>query len=112
MNEYVNDVDYDELEGLFENTLWRKKCDYEGSVFFVEPEEVYDDQENLIYSKDMHGFEEWFDFDERNNCIYYQNSAGGEEWFEYDTENKLIHYRNSFGCEEWSVEIDTLIFGE
>ena len=68
---------------------------------FPLPLREYDQNNNLIHSKDSNGVEEWQDFDQNNNLIHYKNSNGYEYWKEYDLNNNLIHSKDSNGVEEW-----------
>ena len=61
----------------------------------------YDENKNLIYSKDINGYEIWQEFDENNNLIHYKNSTDYEYWKEYDENNNLIHFKNYTGYEFW-----------
>ena len=43
-------------------------------------EYLYDDNDNLIYSKNSNGLESCYEYDANNNLIHYKDSAGYESW--------------------------------
>ena len=59
----------------------------------------YDENNNIIHSKDSDGFEYWNEYDKNNNLIHHKNSDGYEYWYEYDENNNEIHYKDSDGFE-------------
>ena len=61
----------------------------------------YDKNNNLIYFKNIFGFERWYKYDENNNKIHYKNSNNEEYWIEYDKNNRRIHYRDTSNIEKW-----------
>ena len=68
---------------------------------FVECWKEYDSNGNLIHSKYSYSCEEWSEYDSNGNLIHYKNSDGKEEWNEYDSNGNLIHFKNSNGKERW-----------
>ena len=61
---------------------------------------TYDQNNNLIHSKDSDNFEYWQTFDQNNNLIHYKSSIGREYWKTYDQNNTLIYHIDSNGYEE------------
>ena len=61
----------------------------------------YDNNGNLIHSKDIYSKEEWNEYDNNGNLIHSKYSNGREVWYEYDSNGNEIHYKNSDGKEEW-----------
>ncbi len=95
---------------------------FEGYKTMSEEIKRYDDRGNLIYYKNLAGYESWREYDENDNLIYYKglndfeewaiynkqnkkinsvNYRGAEKWYEYDEKNREIHYKNSEGVERW-----------
>ena len=66
----------------------------------------YDDNNNLIHSKEKCGFEAWYEYDDRGNQIYVKDSDGIEHWREFYNSGKLKseHYKDS--KEEYWYEYD------
>ena len=66
----------------------------------------YDDNNNLIHSKEKSGFEAWYEYDDRGNQIYIKDSDGVEIWHEFYNSGKLKfeHYKSS--KEEYWYEYD------
>ncbi len=66
--------------------------------------EKYDKRGNLIYkfwSNFFNGCSEWYEYDENNNLIHTKNSEGFNEWKEYDDNSNLIYHKNVHGLESW-----------
>ena len=61
----------------------------------------YDNNGNLIHSKDSNGSEGWYKYDSNGNLIHSQNSHGLEKWYEYDSNGNQIHYKDNDGEEYW-----------
>ena len=61
----------------------------------------YDENGNLIYEKDIFGYEFWHEYDRNNNNVYSKNSIGMEFWQEYDKENRIIYWKNNLSTENW-----------
>ena len=62
----------------------------------------YNENNNLIYSKDSNGLEYWYKYDKFNNLIYFKYLNKKERWYEeWYENNKLIHFRNCVGWEYW-----------
>lgn len=51
----------------------------------------YDENDNLIYTKDSNGLETWYEYDSDGNEIHCKQSDGFESWCEYDNHSRLIH---------------------
>lgn len=51
---------------------------------FVQDENKYDDDGNLIYTKRTNGLEIWYDYDSNGKCIHARGSNGAEEWYDDD----------------------------
>ena len=45
------------------------------------------------------------EYDQNNNMIHSKNLDNFEEWKEYDENNNMIHYKNSNGI-SWKIEIE------
>lgn len=63
-------------------------------------EAKYDERGNVIYFKDIFGYEGWFEYDERGNVIHLKDNKGREWWREYDDRGNVIHEKNNKG-REW-----------
>lgn len=63
-----------------------------------------DKNNNIIYSKDPYGYEEWYEYDKKGNLIYYKDSDGFEEWKEYDEKGNVISYKNN-NNKNWKITI-------
>ena len=63
----------------------------------------FDENGNLIHSKNSNGFEKWNTFDEKNNLIHFKNSNGFEYWNTFDENGNLIHSKDSMGDEYWNT---------
>ena len=51
----------------------------------------YDEKGNCIYYEYYMGLKIWWEYDENNNIIYTKDSRGiREEWYKYDENNKQI----------------------
>lgn len=50
----------------------------------------YDENNNLIHSKDSSGFEEWFEYDHDGFLNHVKNNFNYESWSKYDDENKTL----------------------
>ena len=55
------------------------KYDNTGRITMKEIIKRYDDNDNLVYSKDSTGYEEWWVYDEKDNEIHYKDSDGYEK---------------------------------
>ena len=69
-------------------------------------DKVYDDRGNLIQEGCVDGnhWDVWrrWEYDENNNIIHSRNSYGDTFWYEYDENNRLIYKKQgSSGHEEW-----------
>ena len=58
----------------------------------------YDENDNLIHSKNSNGYEEWYEYDSDNNCIHHKDSKGYEFWKKYKG-GKLVGYKDTLGSE-------------
>ena len=56
-----------------------------------------DSRGRLLYSKDRHNNEIYFEYDDRGNTVYHKNHKGYEWWREYDHMGRETHYRGSSG---------------
>ena len=61
----------------------------------------YDNNGNLIHSKNSNGYEYWKEYDSNGNLIHSKDSDGYESWKEYDSNGNQIHYKDSSGEEYW-----------
>ena len=61
----------------------------------------YDNNGNLIHSKDIYSKEEWNEYDNNGNLIHSKYSNGREVWYEYDSNGNQIHYKDNDGEEYW-----------
>jgi hypothetical protein len=59
--------------------------------------DIYDSNNNRIYSEDSDGYWEKREFDSNNNIIYHENSDGFWSKREYDSNNNRIYVENSDG---------------
>lgn len=106
-------------------TLKNGNMIYLKNKFFDEIYEIwsaYDDNGNIIYSKDSDGLEHWYEYNELNKIKYHKTNNGFEIWYTYDDKgneihnennmndytdytydenNNLIHYKLSSGFEIW-----------
>lgn len=61
----------------------------------------YDENNYLIYYKDLYGYESWVENNNDGFCIHFKNSSGLESWAGYDNKHNVIHYIDNSVCEYW-----------
>lgn len=74
--------------------------------------EKFDDNGNLVYSKDNENTERWLEYDDNGRIIYLKKvgcyskpSNGVEFWYEYDSNGRLISSKSSWGVFElWEYD--------
>jgi len=93
----------------FHEQLSRDELNYVFSGIFGEPVEyyyggnvpniieIYDENENEIYSENSYGFWEKREYDENGNKIYSENSYGNWKKYEYDEYGNEIYNESSEG---------------
>jgi YD repeat-containing protein len=58
----------------------------------------YDNNGNVIHSRDSDGYEVWCEYDNNGKCIHFRDSDGYEVWYDYDTNGNVINTRNTSGA--------------
>jgi len=93
----------------FHEQLSRDELNYVFSGIFGEPVEyyyggnvpniieIYDENENEIYSENSYGFWQKWEYDDNGNEIYKEDSDGTWEKREYDENGNKIYSENSYG---------------
>ena len=89
-----------------EEKTWKRKYDSNGNCIWFrrdwsgyESYRDFDEQNNLIHTKDSDGKETWYNYDSNNNLIHTKDSQMNEWWGKYDENGFLIHTRT--GLENW-----------
>ena len=62
----------------------------------------YNENGNLIHSKDESGYERFYNYDSKGNLLYQKDTEGNESCYEYDEHGNVIHYKINHGYEYWN----------
>lgn len=57
----------------------------------------YNEEGQMIFSKDSDDVKIWFDHDENGNCTHLETSSRYHQWMTYDENGKLIRKEDSNG---------------
>ena len=60
----------------------------------------YDEKNNLIYFKNLFGYERWIEYNENNKKIHSKDNNSLEVWYKYDEYGNLIYHKESTGYKE------------
>lgn len=89
---YITSGGYEETYSYNKNGLLTKRTSKYSDGSLASRIIKYNDNNNIIYEKDIYNYKQWFEYDNKGNCIHYKNNKGTKVWREFDEYNNCIHY--------------------
>ncbi len=56
----------------------------------------FDENNNCIYQKDVHGYEQWYKYDENNNLIYFKRDDSCNCYYKWENNNCIAITEQEF----------------